>query len=571
MRVRALVVAAALVGASAATVSAAPSVTSPGTAGRAGASTATLATGAHKALGLHRDDFRSAAALRAARMRVLAEHRLATASAGLADAGTQPVWGYGDSESALPDVDGDGVGDILSSRLGARTPALKVLSGRTGRTLWSAPSPTSTLAAIYVPAPGGKSEIVLLTDTQTGEETPAGGGTTDAFTASAVNPKTGAPLWSTTITGVVEDDPTGVLVAGVGEFDGVLMRKGTTPYLLLDRITIDFGFATVATSVAPVVIDATNGSVVHPGAPVSGDDFTFATPVGDLNGDGTDDYLVCVGGDVPTTSARSGVNGQPLWTTPATSSAYLVSLVESPDFSGDHHPDLLLGWDAGNGPVVHGVDGSTGSDVWTAPGDFGVPVGDIDHDGRSDTQVEQLGLRSTFTAISGKGKRLWSRDVLSPSGTHDLVWSAGDVDGDNFPDTYVEFDPEKDNAVPTAAAMVSGRTGIAHGLPDIGWPLGTTLRTGAPSFVRGVAAKKGFALTAYDGRTHRAFWHTTVRSSDIEHVSMLDVVSVGHGRVALLALLSGRFSDTVALFDGTHGTLLWKTSYDIEPDGIILF
>jgi hypothetical protein len=565
MRVRALVIASALVAGTAVAGSAAPAI-------RPTSSPASGLSGNHAALGLHRDDFRTAATLRAARVRVLAEQRLAAHRADLA-ATQQAVWGYANTESALPDVDGDGVGDVLSSRLFARTPSLKVLSGRTGRTLWSVASPATTVAAVYVPAPGGKSVMVVLTDVETGEQTPAAAGATDLFTISAVNPKTGAAVWSTSITGVIEADPVGALVAGAGEFDGVLMRKGTTPYLLLDRFNLDFNGATFTTSLAPEVVDATNGNVVHAGAPLGGDEFTFATPVGDLDADGIDDYLICAGGDVPTVTARSGATGKPLWTSESASYAFLISLAQSPDLSGDHKPDVLLGWFAGSGTIVNAVDGSSGSNVWSVPGDFAEPIGDIDHDGRSDSRVSVGGLRTTFTAMSGKGTRLWSRDVFSPSGTHGDVWDPGDLDGDHYADTYVEFTSDKgEGGGPgKAAASVSGRTGASHALPDLGWPLGQSLRGGAPSFIRGVTGKKGYVLTAYDGRSHRAFWRTVVKGSDIQRIATFDVVGLGHGRVGLLVLLSARFTDTVAVLDGKSGKQLWTSTYETQGDGVPIF
>jgi outer membrane protein assembly factor BamB len=476
------------------------------------------------------------------------------------------VWAFGNADLALPDIDGDGVGDVVSSEMFSRRPTVKVLSGRTGRALWSVAA-GDTFAAIYVPATGGKSVMLLLSETSTAEFTPAGGVATDAYTVTAANPRTGAKLWSTTITGVVEEDPTGLLVAGAGEFDGILTRSGATPYLLLDRFTLDFGLATVTTSVAPLVIDATTGNVVHPGAPLGGDDFTFATPVDDLNGDGVDDYLVCAGGDLRTVGARSGANGQPLWTTESQTPGFLLSLETSPDFSGDHREDLLLGWYTGDAaPTVHAMNGATGADVWTAAGDYGIPLGDLDHDGRSDTRVTTYGSRLTFTATSGTGKRLWSRDVLSPAGTRGMVWGAGDLDGDHVGEIYVEFVATKEDSAPKAAAIVTGRTGASRAVADLGWPLAVPLRGGAPSFVRGTPGKKGVTLTAYDGRTRAAFWRTVVKNSDAQRVGMLDVVNLGHGRVGLLALVSGRYTDTVALFDGRRGTKLWSMAYDTPGD-----
>ena len=566
MRARALIIAAALVAGSAAAVSAAP----PASVRTAPASISSAAKPAP--MGFHPADFRSVAAFRAARIRILAEHQRAAQRVGAAAGQPQPVWGYGDTDLALPDVDGDGVGDVLSSRLAARTPALKVLSGRTGRTLWAVPEPSPTIAAIYVPEPGGKSIMVVLTDNVNGEVTPVAGVITDGFTVSAVNPKTGAAEWSYTINGTVEEDPAGFSVIGVGEFDGVLMRKNTTPYLLSDRLNLHFDPVAFATSVTPWTVDGTTGSVVHPDTPLGGDEFTFATPVGDLDGDGTDDYVVCAGGDVATVGARSGANGAPIWTSQTTSAAFLTFLVPSPDLSGDHKTDLLLGWFGNDFTLTaHAVNGTSGADVWSTAGDFAMPIGDIDHDGRSDTRVSLRGPRITFNAIAATGKRLWTRDLLTPAGTDGVVWEAGDVDGDHYADTYVEFSTHKEGTPPKTAAIVSGRTGASHGIADLGNAMGVSLRGGAPSFVRGVAVKKGYALTAYDGRSHRAFWHAVLKTSDVQRIATLDVVNLGHGRVGLLALLSGRFTDTIVLFDGRRGTTLWKSSYDTPGDQEIAF
>jgi hypothetical protein len=559
MRIRALIIATALVAGSAASVSAAPKAPVRGAHG------SSSATASRAPLGFHRDDFRSSSALRAARTRVLAEHYAASRPAGLAGAAEQAVWAFGNADLALPDIDGDGVGDVLSSEQFSHTPTVKVLSGRTGRALWSVGTADS-FASVYVPAAGGKSVMLVLSEAATGEFTPASGTFTDSYTVTADNPRTGAKLWSTTITGAVEEDPTGLLIAGVGEFDGVLTRTGATPYLLLDRLTMDFGFATITTSVTPLVIDATTGNVVHPGSPLGGDDFTFASPVDDLNGDGVDDYLVCAGGDVPAIGARSGATGQPIWTTESQKPGYLVSLETSPDLSGDHREDLLVGWYQDDTSVVHAVNGGTGADVWTAAGDYGRPLGDLDHDGRSDTRVTTTGSRLTFVATSGAGKRLWSRDVLSPPGTRGLVWGAGDLDGDHYGETYVEFVPMKQDAAPKAAAIVTGRTGASRAIGDIGWPLAVSLRGGAPSFVRATPGKNGFTVTAYDGRTRKPFWHTLVKTSYAQQPGMVDVVSLGHGRVGLLALLSGRYTDTVVLLDGKRGTKLWTTTYDTPGD-----
>jgi hypothetical protein len=565
MRIRALVVAAALVAGSAATVSAAPPA--PVVPNGHGPGARALSSyGGHQPLGLRAADFRNPAALRAARIRELAGLAHASGRVGLAASDPQPVYVWSDSDAALPDVNGDGVGDVLSSRRFARTPVLQVLSGRTGRALWST-SAVSTYAAVYMPGPAGKSLVLLLSDTMKDQGTPASDLAQDEFTVAALNPKTGAPVWSTSITGVIEDDPTGDRAIGAGDFAGVMMRKGSSPYLLLARLTL-IGGATLSTVVVPEVVDATNGSVVRSDAPLGGDDFTFAWTIDDLDNDGTDDYLLIADGDAPTVSARSGASGLSMWSIEGTKNSWLVSLAMSPDFSGDDHADLLIGWfDLTNyASTIHAVNGSTGAEVWSAPGDYGEPLGDLDHDGRSDTQVMSETSHVTLTATSGLGKRLWSRDVTSPPGTRPAPVEAGDLDGDHVPETYVRFLPDKRGAAPTSAAIVSGRTGAVRTIADIGWPLGVSLRGGAPSFLRDVAVKNGDVLTMYDGRTHRALWHKVMKSVDEQTITYVDVVNLGHGRLGLLGLFVGRTSDRLALFDGGRGTTLWTSSYATNPD-----
>lgn len=540
MRIHALVVAVALVAGSAATVSAAPQAPQP-----------QARTAAHSPLGFQPDDFRSAAALKAARTRLFAAQvaqRFATA-----DSARQPVYGWGDSDSALPDVDGDGVGDVLSTRAFASRPNITVLSGRTGRTLWSAP--LEMREAVFVPAPAGKSVVLSFSDTEYG----VGGapGTDvglDWFTVHAVNPKTGALVWSMPLIGTVARNPAGTSVVGVGEFAGVLLRKNATPYLLFDRVS-------TASSV-PEVVDATTGGVVASSPPLGGDSSSYLMPVGDLDGDGTGDYVGYAGGHVSTLSARSGATGQPLWTTTSTSMGYPISVAPSPDLSGDGTADVLLVSREGSGATVHALSGATGADVWSTPGDSAVPLGDIDHDGRSDTRVFIEGRPLTLQAISGTGRRLWSRVITEPSGTRGVLWEAGDLDRDHYPDAYVEFAPT-DWSWPTSAAIVNGRTGGTQRVPDLGWPT-ESLRGGAPSFVRGIPDDNGCPLIAYDGHSRRAFWHTYVKGRDVGQVMTLDALDLGHSRVGLIVLFTGNVTDTVALFDGRRGATLWKTTYALH-------
>jgi len=456
------------------------------------------------------------------------------------------------------------------------------MSGRTGRVLWSHPDATA-YAALYVAAPGVAPMVLILSDSETGTDAVVGGLAEDVFTVAAFRADHGTQMWSTSITGLFEYDLAGFRVVGVGELDGVLTRAGASPYLLLDRFSEGDALIAGATSISPEVIDAATGATASAGQPIPSDNFTFASSVGDLNGDGTDDYVITTSGDAAAIEALSGANSTPLWVTSLTSPGGAASVNfarDTPDLTGDHKPDVLAGWFDGTHEDIAALSGATGSTVWTHAGGYASPLGDIDHDGRSDTRVVSFGVRENYTAVSATGRTLWTRDVLTPPGpVFGFSYPVGDLNGDGAVDTYLRFvprlglngGPSGDSSVAAVAAyIVDGRTGRARAVHDLGLPIGDSLTGHAMTFVQTLKTKRGVHITAFNGATGRAYWQTSLSSDDAAGAIDASVLPLSGGRRGIVELLTGRATETVAVFDGKRGARQWLSAYPTQSDGGLL-
>jgi hypothetical protein len=525
-------------------------------------------------------DLRSPASWRAARIRVLRDRLAAMRpTAG----GTVVIASYlFDDALPIADVDGDGSADVLSVRVEARTPSVEVMSGRTGRVLWSHADPNA-YAAIYLAAPGLPSTVLILSDSETGADAIVAGASEDVFTVGAFRADHGTQLWTTSIDGFFEYDVVSFRAVGIGELDGVLTRRAAAPYLLFDRGSEAGAFIADGTSIAPEVVDATTGAPVSAGPPIASDDFAFASPVDDLNGDGTDDYILSTSGDAAVIDALSGATGAPLWATALTSpggAAFVNFVGASPDLSGDHAPDVLVGWFDGDADEVAARNGSSGAVVWTHVGDYASPLGDIDRDGRSDTRVVSFGPRTSYLAVTGTGRTAWSSAVASPRGdAMALSYPVGDLNGDGAVDTYLRFLPRPTSkegpgtnalAPAVAAHIIDGRTGRVRSVHDLGTPTGDSLSGRAMAFVQTVNGKHGVRITAFNGATGLAYWHTTVSAADVTSALDVSVLRMSGGRRGIVELLNGRTSETVVVLDAQRGARRWTAGYPTQG-GVIFF
>ncbi|MBA2724910.1 MAG: hypothetical protein H0U53_02875, partial [Actinobacteria bacterium] len=181
-----------------------------------------------------------------------------------------------------------------------------------------------------------------------------------------------------------------------------------------------------------VVVDGKDGEpIAHPRLDVSLGWLPFSNPVGDLDGDGLDDYVVAndpgvdLGGpqEAPsvggTIYARKGTDGSEIWTT---------SGLELHDFGWAGGLPNVVGGTAGevalitpNDPqwrdfAVYLFDGTTGFLRWKKLGLGVMALGDVDRDGRIDLAMGDASIsfkrhEAVFTSsvFAGSGRKIYEQ------------------------------------------------------------------------------------------------------------------------------------------------------------------
>jgi hypothetical protein len=480
------------------------------------------------------------------------------------------AFGPGTEAVAIPDVNADHVDDVLVTTFGS-APTVGVRSGRDGRLLWRRSVPNLS-AALFVAAPGGGGLVMTVTDTYREVDTPVAVVGTDNTTFAALTARTGASRWSTSVSGSYEFDLVDGGDVDVAVWSGVLTRRHASPYLLLSRVSVYFTPTSVAGLIRPEVVNTADGTAVGNAAPLAGDDIPDANTVGDLNGDGTDDFAVFVGGDVEMISTDSGANGQTLWD--QQTSGWPRWVLDGGDLTGDRKADLLVDAGDASGPSVDALAGTDGSAVWSAPGDFGIPIGDINRDRKTDVLVTTFDRALVLYAVTGRGTPRWQRTLTAPSGPNQSVgvWVGTDLSGDRIPDAFVLFSG-KDEGVGTtkgSGTVVDGRTGRLRPVGDSGVPVYGSLDGHGDDLVSVRQAKTGVVVTARDGRDGRRLWTRTLHMTKLQSVDWLEAARLGRsGAAGLLAVLTLPTSDQVMVLGGRRGELRWSSSYPSSSSGPI--
>lgn len=324
------------------------------------------------------------------------------------------------------------------------------------------------------------------------------GGIPQAGSAMAFSGADGSILYQ--FDGTSDSDHMGVAVAGAGDVnnDGV-------PDILVSASGTDVGGFTDAGS-AFVYSGATGALLYRFDGPASYEGMgSSLAGVGDLNGDGFDDFMIGssgadIGGlfNVGTAYVHSGANGSLLYRFDGDPVAFYqmgVAVASAGDVDADGTPDLIVGaaeflfGHPGTATIYSGATGLLirrhfGSFTW---GRFGISVssaGDIDGDGFGDviigdTVASPVGLSEAGTAYVFSGAT--GSELLRFEGTEfgehlgQTVSLADDLDGDGVLDLVVNS-PQRDSQGILDAGVVSVHSGATghvlheiHGTDESEW------------------------------------------------------------------------------------------------------
>jgi len=212
---------------------------------------------------------------------------------------------------------------------------------------------------------------------------------------------------------------------------------------------------------------------------------------GDLNGDGTNDY---VSGSLARVVAWSGADHSMLWQQTGSTFRFGYDVDTAGDVNGDGKDDVVVGETGvnGNAGAVHVLSGADGSVIWTHLGDSTLGLlggavgrlGDVDGDGVPDVAAGARGgglqpndkqkPRGIAYALSGvDGSVLYdmrpvglpSNTDLQPIGTYGVFFAAGggDVDGDGIGDVFVgDYDARRGGSNPNSHDPLTTGTGRAY-------------------------------------------------------------------------------------------------------------
>jgi hypothetical protein len=334
----------------------------------------------------------------------------------------------GTSVVVVPDVDGDGVSDVLVGAGATYESAGKVhlYSGATRTELRAFDGALAGDAFGWIVADLGDVNGDGVRDFAA-----AAPGYYAGSSFGAIVVESGAGVALRTITSSSPNGVVGFAMSYVGDVDG----DGVRELLYGDQSGSTTTFWLVSGATGATIRSHTVNALVSTVAPT-------CARAGDVDGDGTDDYMITDPNDV---YVHSGATGALLFTV-----AHQATVVAAAgDVDGDLHADLLLAepFDTATSGRVRVVSGATGTELYslTMHGQFGAALsatGDVDGDGLPDFVVTRQSNvldplydgHDVFVFAGATGTQLAAYGV-DPH----LNWvdASADLDGDGVADAIV--------------------------------------------------------------------------------------------------------------------------------------
>jgi hypothetical protein len=538
---------------------------------------------------------------------VAAGFSLQVVSAAQRAAGRRAISSFGTGALLLPagDMNGDGVDEVLDTRYhdeGSRGERLVLFcrNGATGAVRWRkvlGPEPDH----LYLPGPqllGPKGlPGVVIVDLGT---TTAGQSATVSLRLLALD-DTGVKFWS--------HRESGTFNGTTGAEQGVPVPVGLDAFQnkaedwLIARMDSPGG-DNAATSLTPVRVRGTDGTVDHVGAKVtSPTGVPSMVDVPDLSGDKLNDVVLVVpgSGDGTGVFARHGSDGTLIWTnTSLTLNPFAFATpVGDVHASADGSPvvdDVAVntGSPSGGGlglplpfpdptaPGDHGqvalLDGANGSQVWANDGDYAYPVVQAGNPLKSAVGVVTTDFTSddttttattTLATFDDANKQIYSQtwqastktDSSGESSAFSLLVSIGDFDGDKSTDGFVLIDVSSGDNIASYQAFFFGADGsrVKSGHAD---PLGGST-TGHGDDLVLVKTHHGLVVSVHTGADNSELFSTKVKHTrGVQLGTALGVPLHDTSSCAdVLVAADGRRHGAVGVLTA-KGKLEWVVRYD---------
>jgi hypothetical protein len=483
------------------------------------------------------------------------------------------------------DLDGDGASEVLLERWRITldpvvfaftgTYEARVLDGASGRVEWTYGNDFERgwpVLAQPVSLGEGRPGFVFFTIDEATAEAPTRRVTLDAAYGS------GEIVWTRAFTSTYNYATGSAAASDVPTTVSRFEPDGDEATEYLVALTDFAGAATVRSDV--YALDAADGSL-SPLGEVGPDPFLdHSIGTGpDIDGRRGDDFVV-VGAentDDAYMAARSGLDGSPIWETPAKlGRGTWTSPVR--DMSGDGAWDLAVGWDRPNDdePIFQFWDARRGVPLWKAHGVFPYVLGDHDRDGRPDVgsyefihDENRSGAR--FQAFS-RGRLLYrTTQVQKPlrctgfCSSFGFYLDGGDIDADGLRDTYVLVtmsDGQRSEVHEYAVAGADG--GLLYRQRRLSPVLGS-LDAGPGTDLVGFAraGKDEVRVEALDGDSRRTLWSRSYRMRGADGLGPFGAYDAAaeldgdRGSELVLEVTAGAARTLVAV-DGRSGEILWQ-------------